>query len=47
MTYTVITKLGKIQTFYLKEVADIYAQINGGVVVTPQILVDSSSQTAV
>ena len=38
MSYTVITKTGKIKQFYIKEVAEMYQTINGGVVFTQQIL---------
>lgn len=38
MQYTLITKTGKIMQFYLKEVAEMYKVINGGVVFTQQIL---------
>ena len=40
MPYTLITKQGKIMQFYVKSVADLYQTINGGVVITQQILVD-------
>ncbi len=45
MEYTVITKMGKVRTFYLKAVADMYVTLHGGVVITPQILVDNTAQT--
>ena len=38
MRYTLITKNGKIMQFYIKDVAELYQQINGGVVLTQQIL---------
>ena len=38
MKYTLITKQGKVYTFFLKSVADTYAQAYGGVVFTQQIL---------
>mgnify|MGYP000942704709 CR=1 FL=1 len=38
MQYTLITKSGKIMQFYVKEVADLYQSINGGVVFTQQVL---------
>ena len=38
MQYTLITKNGKIMQFYLKAVAELYQQINGGVVITQQVL---------
>lgn len=40
MQYTLITKTGKIMQFYVKGVAELYQQLNGGVVITQQILVD-------
>ena len=47
MTYTLITKQGKVMQFYVKAVADMYQRLNGGVVFTQQILVDETAQTAV
>jgi len=45
MQYTLITSKGTIMQFYLKSVAELYQNINGGVVITQQILVDDSAQT--
>ena len=42
MPYTLITKQGAIMQFYIKAVADLYQTINGGVVITQQILVDET-----
>lgn len=47
MQYTVITKQGKIKQFYIREVAENYRVLHGGVVITPQILVDNTVQSAV
>jgi hypothetical protein len=41
MNYTLITKTGKVYTFYIKALADSYQQAYGGVVITQQILVDA------
>lgn len=41
MPYTLITAQGKIMQFYVKGVADLYQTINGGVVITNDILVDT------
>lgn len=38
MGYTLITKNGKIMQFYVKSVAELYQQINGGVVLTQHLL---------
>jgi hypothetical protein len=38
MQYTLIMPNGKIMHFYLKGVAELYQRINGGVVITPQVL---------
>lgn len=38
MQYTLITKTGKIMQFYIKATAELYQQINGGVVFSQQIL---------
>lgn len=47
MEYTVITKAGKVKQFYIESVAQMYRQLNGGVVFTQQILVDTTVQTVV
>jgi hypothetical protein len=44
MQYTLITKTGKVMQFYLKSVADLYCSLNGGVVFTQQILVDTEAE---
>ena len=41
MNYTLITKTGKVYTFYIKALADSYQRAYGGVVITQQILVDA------
>jgi hypothetical protein len=45
MKYTLITRNGKIMTFYVEAMATLYQEINGGVVFTQQILeeVDNSA----
>jgi len=40
MQYTLITRQGKVMQFYVKAVAELYQSLNGGVVITQQILVD-------
>lgn len=45
MSYTLITRKGTVMQFYVKSVADLYQSINGGVVITQQILVDNRLQT--
>lgn len=47
MSYTLITSKGTVMQFYVKAVADMYQTINGGVVITQQILVDETAQTVV
>ena len=42
MQYTLIAGNGKVYTFFLKSVAELYQQCYGGVVITPQVL---SAQT--
>jgi hypothetical protein len=44
MEYTLITKQGKIMQFYVKAVAELYQSLNGGVVITQQILVDVDTE---
>jgi hypothetical protein len=38
MQYTLIAGNGKVYTFFLKSVAELYQQCYGGVVITPQVL---------
>ncbi len=47
MKYTLITKTGKVLTFFLRTVAETYQQAYGGVIVSDEILVDKVAQTAV
>jgi hypothetical protein len=42
--YTLITKTGKIMQFYVKDVAEMYRGINGGVVFSQQILENQQNQ---
>jgi hypothetical protein len=42
--YTLITRNGSIMQFYVKSVAELYQTINGGVVITQQILVDAATE---
>ena len=44
MKYTLITKAGKVYTFYVQAVAELYQTINGGVLITADILVDAVAQ---
>lgn len=44
MNYTLITKTGKVYTFYVKALAEQFQQAYGGVVITQQILVDEAAQ---
>jgi hypothetical protein len=43
--YTLITKTGKIMQFYVKDVAELYCSINGGVVFSQQVLETQQAQT--
>jgi len=45
MQYTLITKNGKIMQFYVKDVAEMYQALNGGVVISQQILQEETAQT--
>ena len=45
MQYTLITKTGKIMQFYVKNVAEMYQALNGGVVISQQILEQETTQT--
>ena len=44
MPYTLITKQGRIMQFYIKGVAELYQSINGGVLMTADILVDTKTE---
>jgi len=41
MQYTVITKQGKVYTFYIRAVAEMYQQTYGGQLITADVLVDT------
>jgi hypothetical protein len=45
MKYTLITKTGKLYTFYVLAVAETYQQAYGGQLITADILVDTTAQT--
>ena len=47
MQYTLITKTGKVYTFYVQAVALTYQQAYGGQLFCNDILVDTPTQTAV
>ena len=47
MQYTLITAQGKIMCFYVKAVAEMYQALNGGVVITQQILDAETVQISV
>lgn len=38
MKYTLITSKGRVMTFYVKAVAELYRNLEGGVVVTEDVL---------
>lgn len=46
MRYTLITKTGKLYTFYVQAVAELYQQIHGGNVVTADVLTPASTESA-
>ena len=46
MKYTLITKQGKVYTFYVRAVAETYQQAYGGQLITGDILVDKVAQKA-
>jgi hypothetical protein len=41
MQYTLITPNGRVYTFYSEVLANTYKNAYGGVVITPQVLVDT------
>lgn len=47
MQYTLITPNGRKMNFYVKEVAELYKRIKGGVVIEVEISVDSPAVLAV
>lgn len=47
MPYTLITATGKIMQFYVKDLAEMYAILHGGQVITSEILVDNTPEVAV
>lgn len=46
MKYTLITKAGRVYTFYVRAVAETYQQAYGGQLITADILVDKVAQKA-
>lgn len=47
MQYTLITPDGEKITFYIKEVAELYKSIRGGIIVETAISVDKRPEVAV
>jgi hypothetical protein len=49
LKYTLLMPTGRVMCFYVKEVADLYQRINGGVVITQQVLetLDNSQETSI
>lgn len=45
MRYTLITKTGRVYTFYVQALAETYLQAYGGQLITGDILVDKTTQT--
>jgi len=45
MKYTLITRNGKVLTFFLKAVAETYQKAYGGQLITSDILVDEVAQS--
>ena len=43
MQYTLITKTGRVMTFYIQEVAEMYQSIYGGQLVTAEALYNKSN----
>jgi hypothetical protein len=38
MNYTVITKTGKVKQFYIKAVAEMFVSMNGGTLISEQLI---------
>ena len=47
MSYTLITRTGRIMQFYVKAVAELYQRTEGGVVFTQQVLDTAVDKTLV
>ncbi len=47
MQYTLITKSGKVYTFYVQALAETYQKAYGGTLIQADILVDKVAQKAV
>ena len=45
MQYTLITRKGRVMQFYILAVAELYQSIEGGVVITQQVLETVDNQT--
>jgi hypothetical protein len=45
MKYTLITRSGKVYTFYVQTLAEQFQQAYGGQLITADILVDTPAQT--
>jgi hypothetical protein len=45
MQFTLITAQGKIMQFYVRAVAEMYQAVNGGVVISQQLLEQQETQT--
>lgn len=41
MSYTLITRKGRIMQFYIAATAELYQTLYGGVILTPQILTEN------
>ena len=47
MQYTLINKQGRIRQFYILAVAELYQQIEGGVLITNQLYADAYAELLV
>lgn len=45
MPYTLITKTGRVYTFFVQALAETYQRAYGGHIITADILVDTPAQT--
>jgi len=46
MPYTLITKTGRVMQFYVLSVAELYQSLNGGQLITADILVDTEAEVS-
>ena len=46
MKFTLINRAGRVRTFFIRDVAELYQRIEGGVIVTSEILREAKATAA-